>query len=899
MNTAQVAMVGALAGLFIATLLLAPLVAGGGERRGAEAAQVESVAPPGMAAHTRLIGLLSSPVLAAVLGLVFFASGQATLTAALPTPVAMVVTVAWLALIPASLVSLTPERTVNVSVLTAAGLCLMVLASITGDLVVAVVAAGTAGIAGGFIPHYFSSPRIRVTQPLLLLLGASLAVGTLHIDPSALPTLLSVGLPLALVGGAVAHLSVAWLASLEGPASGEPWSAWRAAAPQLRSAAIQTLLSAAAGRARAALQWTRKPVALVAICLVWTLGLAIILNLILERSQSAVDATSLQDRGEATLPLFVLGTLVIWLVVLGMLALVGRLWLTTAAAAAVGALVAVTHQEKLSLRLEPLFPSELGMIVHLPFLVEMVGLDVVGWGVAAVVAVLLAATLVGRWLSRWYSLPEPAQNQSLARRLLVARGVLVLVAGGALFHATQFNESGNLIRKAYDRAGAEWIHWDQGVNYAHNGFVAGALYNMPVRAMEEPEGYSEDALAEVLIKYAARADELNTGRADGALDDVNVLFVLSETFSDPLRMGGVQFEEDPIPYTRELMKQTASGQMLTSAYGGGTANVEFEALTGLSVANFRPQMHIPFQMLVPHETDFPSVAHLLEKEGHTSVAMHAYSSALYRRADAYRVLGFDKTVFAEDMKHQARVERSPFISDRALYDEVLDHLEATQEPLLLNVVSMQNHGPFLDRHDKPIRSRGDLPSSVLAEASQYATGLRHSDDALQTFIEQLEELEERTVVVFYGDHLPGFWPESVRQKTGTRLMHETPFFVYSNFGTGSGGSYGTLSPVYFANLVLEEVKAPLSPYHSLLRRMAKHLPGISKKMLIDADNQPITEDNLSAKARETLHDYRLVQYDLTIGEGFIRDELFRVGAEREPPDPLTAGRQPTGSSTRR
>jgi hypothetical protein len=143
-----------------------------------------------------------------------------------------------------------------------------------------------------------------------------------------------------------------------------------------------------------------------------------------------------------------------------------------------------------------------------------------------------------------------------------------------------------------------------------------------------------------------------------------------------------------------------------------------------------------------------------------------------------------------------------------------------------------------------------------------------------------------------------FWPESVREETGTRLMHETPFFVYSNFGTSPCGSYGTLSQLYFANLALEEVKAPLSPYHSLLRRMAKHLPGISKKVLIGANNEPVAEDSLSPKARKTLRDYRLVQYDLTLGEGFIRDELFRTDAEREPPDRLMVAPQPTESSTR-
>jgi phosphoglycerol transferase MdoB-like AlkP superfamily enzyme len=862
MSSSAAAMFLSFAGPFAATLLLAPLLLAGAARaRGA--GQLSDIRTSSWRSTRARPHIRTQQGLALLggLGLAMLISGHADLLSLHPTPLAVLIALAWTVVLPVAVASLPSAHMLNVYVVATTGLCLMVLGSVTGQQQVALVAAGAAGAIAGFIPIRFANPAVRPDDAVTLSLGLVLTLSSLRLDATALGPRLSVGLSLVVLAGAAA---VGYRRHRE--ALGRHLAA---------------RLSAAVVLIKPALLWTRTPYGLVVVSLLWTVALAISMNLLLETAQSATIPANLQEPTDPTSILFALSAFVLWFLIAGLLALTGRLWITTAVTVSLVGALAAAHQEKYNLRLEPLFPTEWGTAIQVPFLVEMVGGRALAWAATGIIVALGCAALLGRWLSRWYALPR-GLDQRFARRLLVARGGATVAAAAALAYAANFNEPDNLLRKAFTASGAEWVPWHQAENYGRNGFIAGTLYNMPVPAMEAPDAYDESTMAALTAKYAAEADAVNVGRAADALKDVNVVVVLSETFADPLRMKGVQFATDPIPYTRELMRRTASGNMLTSAYGGGTANVEFEALTGMSVAQFQPQMHTPFQMLVPRQSDFPSAASIFKEEGHSSVAIHAYTTALYRRADVYPALGFDKAIFDDDMQHQARVERNPFISDQALYDEVLHHLQATAQPLFINAVSMQNHGPYRDRHDEPIEATGNLPASALAEASQYARGLRHSDEALRRFIKQVDDMDEDTIVLFYGDHLASFWPEPVRQATGARLLHETPFFVYSNYKQHTGGTYGTLSPIYFTNLILEEADAQLSPYHVLLRRLAQNLPGISRRILIGPDDMLIREDQLSPAAREVLRDYRLALYDLTVGEGYAREELFRMSSSATP-----------------
>ncbi len=615
----------------------------------------------------------------------------------------------------------------------------------------------------------------------------------------------------------------------------------------------------------------RSPGWMLAGSLLFTVVLATAANLTIELWQRGGSAApSSLSHHQA---LFWLGTLVVWLLVLLVLAVVGRLWVTAAVVAIAAVVIGLANQEKLALRLEPLYPSDLAMAGEVAFLSEMVGVRVVFYLAAGVVLTIGAALVCGHVAEKVFPRVRRRTHPRLATALVIARVCAVALIVPLLVYITDFNAPGNRFRAAYEEYGAEWKPWNQSRNYRENGFVAGMLFNTDVPGMTVPSGYSEETMLALAKKYADSAAVINQ-RRDPNVDDVNVVMVLSEAFTDPMRLESVEIAQDPIPYTRSLMRRTTSGNMLANQFGGGTANVEFSALTGMSMALLQPQLTTPYQMLVPEYESFPSLVGYLDSLGYHTAAIHPFKPSFYRRAEVYPILGFDSAKFEDQMVHQKTLEDNDHISDGAAFHEVSDQIANEAAPVFVNLVTMQNHYPMAGKYADPITVTGVDDPEARANAEAYARGLRYSDKALQRFIASLKRSEEKTVLLLYGDHLPSFWPPEVRTANGTRRVHETPFFVYANFGKQQAERLPTTSPMYFANHLLEKANAPVPPYYALLGELEKEIPALEHQIMIGADNRQITDAELSPRARELLRDYRLVQYDLSVGNRYTQDEMF-------------------------
>lgn len=628
-------------------------------------------------------------------------------------------------------------------------------------------------------------------------------------------------------------------------------------------------------RARVVADWMRSPGGVLGGSVLVTVVLAVGANLALDVWQVGGSAGRLAGLPIVAEPaLFVLGSLVVWLFVLLTVAVLGRLWVSVGLVVTATVLVGFANYRKQQLLMEPLYPSDLAFVSNPGFVVQMAGVASVATVVGVAAAVLGAAVVVGRWLSSWFRPPQRRGRRGLYWTVLAVRLIGGVVSVAAIAHLTHFHQVGNVVKATYDEHGAHWRAWHQSANYNGNGFVAGMLYNMPLPAMRRPRDYGPATMQQLVTRYAGVAHRINSGRDPGALQDVNVVFLLGEAFSDPTRVRGVELAEDPIPFTRSLMQRTTAGSMWSPKYGGGTANVEFEALTGMSLAQFRPQMTTPYQMLVPNHGAFPSVARFLSRHGHDTLALHSFTSALYRRAEVYPILGFDDADFADEMSHTATLEDNQFVSDRATFNEVLSRLEGSERPMFLNVVTMQNHYPMAGKYADPIDSTGLSDSDAAANLEHYARGLAYSDDAMRHLVRALDKTSEKTVVVFYGDHLPAVWPASVLTR---RVAHQTPFFVYANFGEPMVRPLPTTSAIYFTNHVLEAADAAVSPYYALLQRLEQHVPAMGHAAMIGPDNEWVAPQDLPRRARRLLHDYRLVQYDLSVGQRYSQDAMFDPG----------------------
>lgn len=356
--------------------------------------------------------------------------------------------------------------------------------------------------------------------------------------------------------------------------------------------------------------------------------------------------------------------------------------------------VGIANYLKMKYRMEPIYPDDLKMITEFGMIRDMVGVPIF-----LLFLLLLTAGVVLVIFSIKKSLKLKKKKQWIRLGFFLLTSMLLLYIGG-------FNQQGNLLRKAYNKT-ALWIPYSQKMNYYNTGFMGGFLYNLPVDAMEKPENYSEAAVKKVTKTYEAKQNEEDTEKP-------NIVYVMSESFSDPARLKGLEvYGGDPLQDYRAVADKTYSGQMLSQNYGGGTANIEFEALTGFSMELFNAQMTTPYTMLVPEFQMFPSLVSTLKKRGYETTAIHPYNTSMYKRKDVYQTFGFDQFLDESTMKHTDKIENNPYISDEAAYREIFDQLEKKNKPQFLHLVTMQTHMPYENKYDElPYVVQGDNSLAV-------------------------------------------------------------------------------------------------------------------------------------------------------------------------------------------
>lgn len=424
-----------------------------------------------------------------------------------------------------------------------------------------------------------------------------------------------------------------------------------------------------------------------------------------------------------------------------------------------------------------------------------------------------------------------------------------------------------------------------------------------VKAMDKPDNYSQKTMQSLAKKYAQEAQAINHTRS-GELTDNTVIMILSETFSDPTRVPGVSFSLDPIPNIRNIKNTTTSGLMLSPGYGGGTANIEYQALTGLNLANFNDSLIVPYQQLVPNQNNPYSFNQIwMEKYGkNASTAVHPFQQSMYLRNINYRKFGFSYLYTLDSkipLEHTGCIDRSPYVSDSEAYQSILDVLDKQQDSKssqFLQLITMQNHMPYADYYDNNEFSDAniseDLSDGERWNINAYTKGINWTDQETANFLNQLDQIYKPITVIFYGDHLPGIYDTADMNKNNKTVLHETDYFIWSNSASPSHGTNvnptttAYTSSNYFMPLAAEHMNAKVSPYLAMLTELQQEVPAMSrvigtnggigqgKATYLDHDGNNIKATALSAKAKELLKDYKLVQYDQTVGKNYLKDLDF-------------------------
>ncbi|MCC2341034.1 LTA synthase family protein [Bacillus tropicus] len=566
---------------------------------------------------------------------------------------------------------------------------------------------------------------------------------------------------------------------------------------------------------------------------------------------------------------FILSVVAIYAIYILVYNLIGKVFLSMILTSCTLVILGIVNYLKLIFRGDPLYPSDFTQIMHMQSVIPMV-MDYFSWSYIFVSILSIVACIVAGIYMRRY-----IQNVKIhlgIRALLVVGSIFVLYAYG--------NFANTFMNKVFQKSGVDFVLWDQNENYASNGFVLGFISNLDTTVMEKPNNYSKENMLQIAndIKQQYSGNIGNQKKKEKP----NIIFVMSESFWDPTKVTNLSFSEDPVPNLHHYIENFPGGQTISPTFGGNTANVEFEALTSYSMSLLKPGS-IPYQQVITNKKEIPSIPTALKKEGYYTSAIHSFGRTFFKRDDVYKVLGFDKFNAADTMEN-VDVD-GDYISDLAMSKEIIAELEKQKQPTFIHAVTMQNHFPFTEGRfgENLIEISGLENEESKGELETYTEGLRRSDEALQYLIEQLDNLDRPTLLVFFGDHLPSlgtnksFYKENgyiTNEKTPSErlAMAQTPLLMYANFDMPND-NLGVVSPIYFSNLIFDYAGLNKSLFYQFLSEFYKEIPVLRDELKVDKNGEVIND--LTKKQKEMLEQYKMLQYDLLVGNQYSKDILFK------------------------
>ena len=313
--------------------------------------------------------------------------------------------------------------------------------------------------------------------------------------------------------------------------------------------------------------------------------------------------------------------------------------------------------------------------------------------------------------------------------------------------------------------------------YSDYGFVYSFSSSVVDRGMSEPENYSKDTIEAIQTNVATAAQETSTNGTDGP----NIICVLLESFCDPEDINFLETSEDPIPTFHYLEDNFSTGYLTVPVVGAGTANTEFEVLTGMSMQYFGTGEY-PYKTILK-KTDCEAIASDLSKIGYSSHVVHNNGGNFYSRANAFSMMGFDTFTSKELMNITEYTPNGSWSTDDILVGETIKSLDATEGSDFTYTITVCTHGDYPTEpviENPAITISGVDDEAAANQWTYYVNQLNAADKFISSLIDKLSQRDEETIVVMFGDHLPTMGLTDDDMKSVSIYM--TKYITWNNFG---------------------------------------------------------------------------------------------------------------------
>ena len=564
--------------------------------------------------------------------------------------------------------------------------------------------------------------------------------------------------------------------------------------------------------------------------------------------------------------------------------------LSTLGMAVLGCVPCAVNFYTLQLRGEPFLPWDLAQVSEAAGVASAAGIKIQTSMIVTVVVelALMAGSFFlyrGRHKQRW--LPRVAGSAATAAALCL------LIFGVYLQPAV------------CQAVGIVADPWMQDRYYRYYGVVTGFMTNLSNLEIDKPDSYSEEAVDAILdnvdesqkfstsplypTSYAA------TTAKDEQVKKPTIIYVMDESYWDvsELEQYGIKFDTDVSANLHALQQTSAYGRAYSPSFGGGTCDVEFEALTGYS-ASFLPSGSKPYQQHVTKPMfALPSY---LKTQGYQTAAVHCFWAKYWSRDTAYPNLGLDDFISLEDMHGVTKVRKhywtNGLVTDDSMADQIIGQYEkmkaSSDEPVFLHAVTMQNHTNYNkdnypdNQRVKVLEHPAGMKASTVGALEDFATGIRDADAMLGKLTAYFSQVDEPVILVFWGDHYnPIDSNYDVYTTTGYASdssadprLHQTTLLLWSNYSDaqvdlGTIAAYD-ISPVM---MNLYGLQQPLY-FQFLNRQLRVASRACTRGVTMNLDGTTTLEPT-EFQQRWT-QEHWMLQYDLMFGKGYA---LTRMGLE--------------------
>ena len=415
--------------------------------------------------------------------------------------------------------------------------------------------------------------------------------------------------------------------------------------------------------------------------------------------------------------------------------------------------------------------------------------------------------------------PKFEGHRHVKRTMLTCVGVWIFVL---LF--TNFSVKHNIISDDFANLGEA---------YKDYGFAYCFTNSIIDNGIDEPEDYSKETVIELKA-------ELDTVVPEGEKKTPNVIIIQLESFFDPKDVVGLNMSEDPVPTFTKLKEEYPSGYFTVPALGAGTANTEFEVITGMSSGYFGAGEYA-YKTTV-NDTPVESLCSILKKEGYGTYAIHNNKSSFYDRKDVYDTMGFDAFISLEYM-YDVEYTYNGWAKDFTLVDDIMKCMKDTKGQDFVYTISVQAHGRYPEKMDEwEDYIQVDYEDESLVPAYDYYINQIHEMDMMiANLIEELDAYGEDYVLLLYGDHLPTL--ELTEENLPNSSLFQTEYILVNNIGLDMEDE----------DIVATEISTKILS--------ALNIPyGYAQKAQIYYDDPAVVEEKV-----------HMIAYDMLFGERYLYD----------------------------